>query len=291
MSSSARLSDPLPVQRVGQRVMAGEGAGVVELLMQMPELRLCHRHFFLQIFQLLARLRSLLGHRVGSLNDIIKQRPEIFQPGHVLDLASTFFNVHFKLAAGTIHHPQPFDELGEHMAHFRLRLDGPRLRPPLLFHDVAQSAFHFIEVTQGQRRRHTGQQAIDLPLEPTVVSAQLANVLDDQVQQLEQQLLDFKLLFRCEHGLMDQAAKKGLGRLNLNRRLPEQPNQLAGHPDHPRIRFTKRRQYSLDETCQFTGKLNRQNHQKIMSHFRVGTRLTSLGKSTQGLLDPLPATP
>ena len=84
------------------------------------------------------------------------------------------------------------------MAHLFLHLDRTRLRLVLLDHHVAQAALHFVEMTQGQRRCHGRQQAVDLPLEPVVVDAEFADVLDDQVQQFEQRLLDLDLLLGRE---------------------------------------------------------------------------------------------
>ncbi|MDF3823333.1 hypothetical protein P3G55_25850, partial [Leptospira sp. 96542] len=58
--------------------------------------------------------------------------------------------------------------------------------------------FDFIQTAQGQRRLGSGLKRVDLPLQPGIVRTELADVLDDELQQLEQGQTDLGLLLSSE---------------------------------------------------------------------------------------------
>ena len=72
------------------------------------------------------------------------------------------------------------------LAHLFLRLERPALGLGLLEHHVAQPALDIVEPAQGDGGRGGTHQGVDLPLEPAVVQRQLADVLHDQPQQVQQ---------------------------------------------------------------------------------------------------------
>ena len=92
------------------------------------------------------------------------------------------------------------------MSHFSLRIEQPLLGLRLLEDHIFKPALHVVQPAQGQGRHGRSDQRVSLTLEPTVIHAQRADVLDDQLQQLEQCGLDFKLLLS---GKRDPVAEVG----------------------------------------------------------------------------------
>jgi len=250
---------PLAVEGIGQRVMAGQGAGIVEFLVQLDQLGLGDLDLGLQGAQLLAGMRRFLGHRMGCRNDAVDQSLQFLRRAHLLDLACRFLDLRLEGAARLVHCRQAVDEFGEHAAHFLLRCHRARLGPPLLLQHIAHAALHLVEVAQGQRRRDAGQQAVDLALQPAVVDAQFADVVDQQVQQLEQRIADFELLLDYGAHMVGQHLQGAIHCRHRDRRLFEQEEQFGRRRQRARIVAAERRQKTFDETHQAEGELRWQH--------------------------------
>src|SRR5512145_1017743 len=105
-------------------------------------------------------------------------------------------------------------------------------------------------MAQGQRRLDDGQQAIDLPLEPAVVEAELADIFDDQAQQVEQGVLDLDLLFGGKQRLLTEAGQAALNLGKIDRRLAQRLQQSGGQLANPVIVGAQRGQNIFDEARQ-----------------------------------------
>ena len=110
-------------------------------------------------------------------------------------ISAAFSSICGAIGVGRIgHQRQALDEHAQHLAHFLLRLQRAALGLGLLEDHVAQPALDVVEPAQRQRRRGRRHQGFDLALEPAVVQAQLADVLHDQAQQMQQCGLDLDLV-------------------------------------------------------------------------------------------------
>ena len=77
-------------------------------------------------------------------------------------------------------------------------------------------------MAQGQRRLDRSQQSVNLPFEPAIVQAQLTDIFDDQMQQLEQGVLDLNLLLGSKQCLPTEVAQHPLNHRDISPRLTQQ---------------------------------------------------------------------
>ena len=190
--------EALAVEGTGQGVVAGLRTDAVQLAVQFGDLRLGGLGSFPHVAQFVTGDQAVVGHGSGGAHQVLQDGRNVGQAFGLLDQPRIFFHLALKGACGLRHLRQPLHEGGQHLAH--LFLSGQRMAfgLGLLEDHIFQAALHIVQPAQGERRAAGCHDSINLPFEPLIVQTEFANVLDDQVQQFEQRLLDFGLVFRCK---------------------------------------------------------------------------------------------
>ena len=113
--------------------------------------------------------------------------------------------------------------------------------------DLLQASLGVVQSTQTQRRGHRPDQRVDLPLDALLVQGQFADVFDDQMQQLEQQFLDFHLLFGGQRGPLAETGEQAQQRLDVHCRALQRLQQRTRLAEQPLVFAAQRRQQILDQ--------------------------------------------
>ena len=150
---------------------------------------------------------------------------------------------------------QPVDKSRQHRAHLFLRFQCAAFGLGLLEDHVLQTALHIIQTAQRQRWRGRAHQCVDLAFKPAVIHAQLANVLNDELKQVQQRGLDLGLVLSRKRHSMPKIGQHGLYRGDVCRRLANGLEHLPGLLGKAHIILTQSRLDVLDQACNLLQKI------------------------------------
>ena len=124
----------------------------------------------------------------------------------------------------------------------------------LLENNVFQPTFHIVQTPQSQRRGSRTHQCFHLPLQPLLIKAQISNIFKNQMQQFEQRLFDFSLIFCNKGNPVAVTDQHGLERKDIRTRLFQRDEQLFGEFAKPLVIGSQCGLGVLDQTSHLTQK-------------------------------------
>jgi len=111
---------PAPVQGLGQRIDAGQVAGLAQFLFQLGDAPLGPFHFLPRAGQVVTRLRGLLLHLAGVVHHFLQQVVEVGDAARLAQLQGIGADAVVVLTGAGGHAVHALDELAHQAAHRRL---------------------------------------------------------------------------------------------------------------------------------------------------------------------------
>jgi len=201
----------------------------------------------LQLLELIAGSRGVFSHAAGGIDHPFQQWRQVFDRSDLGNLPRAFLQVILEVRARLIHHRQLIDEGRQHLAHCLLRFQGAALCLSLSADDILQAALDVVQAAEGDGGGHGTDERIDLALDALLIEAQLADVVDDQMQQLQQGLLDLPLFLGRQRGPLAEAGEQGQQRLEVHCRAFESFQQLERLAGQPLVLVAECRQQVFDQ--------------------------------------------
>lgn len=238
------------VERSGQGVVPGLGAGAVQLFLQFGHFGALGFGALAQVFQFFVGDAAVQGHGAGGAHHLLQHRGDFFEGGGFADQVGTALHGALVAGAGGRDLGQPLDERGQHVLHLLLGFERAGAGLGLLEDHVLEPPLHVVQAPQGQRRGGRRHECFGLALQPAVVGTEHGDVLEHHVQQLEQGGADGGLVFGGKRYAVGKVAQHLLRGGQGGRGLAQKAHELLRHIDHAGVVVAQRGQGVVDQACQ-----------------------------------------
>ncbi|MNV14863.1 hypothetical protein D3C71_1055600 [compost metagenome] len=209
-----------PVQGLGQRIDTRQIAGRAQILFQLVDALFRAFHFLPCAGQVIACLRRLLLHFAGVLHHFLQQVVEVGDAARLAQLQRVAADAVVVFTGTGSHAVHALDELAHQATHGRFRIVDSLPQQALFVDHFAQLGAGALDRFGFQRPGQQLAHGCDLALQPAAVIQQLADVLQQQCEQLKQQRLLFLPAFGAHADLVAQLARALFDRFQCRARLP-----------------------------------------------------------------------
>src|SRR5471032_2074927 len=192
------------VEAACQLVFAHQFAQMLQLGFQRVDAVLGVLHFLARQHHLVARLERLALHQPGFLEHFVE---DVVELGDIVGLADLFriaADLLVEVAGGGGHLAEAVDEGHHHVLDGQLDVRQAVLELALLVDHLLQAARGVLQRAHVQRAGDQVLHRLDLAAQPAVVVEQLADVLQQQLEQAQQQLLLLARVAAFEFDLVAQ---------------------------------------------------------------------------------------
>ncbi len=193
-----RFFHALAVERAGQSVVANHVAGLFELGVQARHLLFGLVHPGPHFHQFVARTLGGQLHGAGFVHHHVEHVGKLGDVVGLADLVGTDTNPVVVFTGGGGKVGQPVDEVRQHVLQPVLRVAEILLERALLIDQVLEASLDVVDLSQAERLADQIPHHRNLAAHPLIVDNQLADVLDDQLQQVEQGRAQLHLVFGDE---------------------------------------------------------------------------------------------